>query len=171
MALHAVLQTWGVYQHLNATCKQTPVLFCEKLILNWLVAAWTQDAVCANIEQQGCHAHFWRLLKAKEKHYHEVYSLWGLSFQTLFFLSELNASVFLRGEVYVYAYWAFCSGILTHWKSQCTVIICFTSFLLLIMLKTVCRECLPSMRSSFDCVVLFKCWISSLCVAVDSAQV
>lgn len=44
MALHAVLQTWVVYQHLNATCKQAPticVLFCEKLILNWLVAAWT----------------------------------------------------------------------------------------------------------------------------------
>lgn len=39
------------------------------------MAAWTEDAACVNIEQQYCPAHFRRLLKAYEKHYHgfEIY--------------------------------------------------------------------------------------------------
>lgn len=115
--------------HVNRLWWSVCCSFCEKLVLSWLMAAWTEDAAYANIEQQYCRAHFSKLAKASEKHYHGltlVYCLWGLSC----FCSLSSTSECCSGEVYVDADWAFCSGILTHWKSQCTVI-CFTFFFFL----------------------------------------
>lgn len=150
-ALHAVLQTWVVNQHLNAPCKQTLMSvccsFCEKLVLSWIMAAWTEDAAYANIEQQYCRVHFSKWAKASEKHYHGL-TLVSVCEASLVFVLWVQRLSVAPGEVYVYADWAFCSGIFTHWKSQCSYLF-YIVFFLFIMSKTVGEECLPSTRSSF----------------------
>lgn len=84
--------------HVNRLWQSVCCSFCEKLVLSWLMAAWTEDAAYANIEQQYCWAHFSKLAKASEKHYHGLTLVYSLR-PVLFLFSEFNLWVLLRGSL------------------------------------------------------------------------